>query len=42
LPQIKKKCLGRRTYLLSTSQGLLTHREALEKKIGGELIGFVS
>jgi len=42
LPQIKKKCLGRRIYLFSTSQGLLTHREALEKKVGGELIGFVS
>lgn len=42
LSQIKKKCLGRRTYLISTSQGLLTHREALDKKIGGELIGFIS
>ena len=40
--QIKKKCLGRRTYLISTSRGLLTHREALDKKIGGELIGFIS
>jgi len=42
LSQIKKKCLGRRTYLISTSRGLLTHREALDKKIGGELIGFIS
>jgi len=42
LSQIKKKCLGRRVYLLSTSQGLLTHREALTKRVGGELIGFVS
>ncbi|WP_147410500.1 uS8 family ribosomal protein [endosymbiont GvMRE of Glomus versiforme] len=42
LSQVKKKCLGRRTYLISTSQGLLTHHEALVKKIGGELIGFIS
>lgn len=42
LSQIKKECVGRRTYLISTSQGLLTHREAIDKKVGGELIGSVS
>jgi small subunit ribosomal protein S8 len=40
--EIKKGCLGRRTYLISTSKGLMTHKEAIEKKIGGELIFFVS
>lgn len=42
LSQIKKECVGRRTYLISTSRGLLTHREAMDKKVGGELIGSVS
>jgi ribosomal protein S8 len=28
--------------LLSTSQGLLTHHEARNRKVGGELIGFIS
>lgn len=40
--EIKKNCLGRRIYLVSTSKGLMTHREALEKKIGGEIIFFIS
>jgi small subunit ribosomal protein S8 len=41
--EIKKNCLGRkRTYFISTSKGLMTHREALEKKVGGEVIFFIS
>lgn len=40
--EIKKSCLGRRIYLISTSKGLMTHKEAIEKKIGGELIFFIS
>ncbi|WNE41758.1 MAG: 30S ribosomal protein S8 [Mycoplasmataceae bacterium] len=40
--EIRKNCLGRRVYLISTSKGLMTHREALENKVGGELIFFIS
>ena len=40
--EIKKNCLGKRIYLISTSKGLMTHRQALEKKIGGEVIFFIS
>lgn len=40
--ELKKNCLGRRVYLVSTSKGLMTHREAIGKKIGGELIFFIS
>jgi small subunit ribosomal protein S8 len=39
---IKKKCHGYGIYLISTSQGLLTHREALEKNLGGKAIFFIS
>ena len=38
--KISKRCSTGGIYLISTSQGLLTHKEALEKKIGGKLIGF--
>lgn len=40
--KIRKKCLGRRLYLFSTHQGILTKKETLEKNVGGILIGFVS
>ncbi|WNE41505.1 MAG: 30S ribosomal protein S8 [Mycoplasmataceae bacterium] len=40
--EIKKNCLGKRIYLVSTSKGLMTHKEALVKKIGGEIIFFIS
>lgn len=36
--EIKKKCQGYGVYFISTSFGILTHKEALEKKIGGKLI----
>ncbi|WNE40555.1 MAG: 30S ribosomal protein S8 [Mycoplasmataceae bacterium] len=36
--EIKKNCQSRGTYLISTSQGLLTHREALAKNQGGKVI----
>ena len=43
LSQIQKNCLGKeKIWLISTSQGLLTNREALRKKLGGEVIGVVS
>ncbi|CAG8695174.1 11778_t:CDS:2, partial [Ambispora leptoticha] len=34
--EIKKNCRGRGIYLISTSLGLLTHREALAQKQGGK------
>ena len=40
--EIKNYCRGRGVYLISTSRGLLTHREALEKKQGGKVIFFIS
>ena len=40
--EIKKNCRNHGLYLFSTSQGLLTHREALEKKQGGKVIFFIS
>ena len=40
--EMKKKCLGKRIYLVSTSKGLMTHKEAIEKKIGGEVVFFIS
>lgn len=38
--RLLKKRVGVASYIISTSYGLLTHREALKKKIGGILIGF--
>jgi len=40
--ELKKKCVGYRLYLVSTSQGLLSHREALKRNIGGELVCSIS
>jgi len=41
--QVQKKCLGKqKIWLISTSRGLLTNKQALEKKLGGEVIGVVS
>jgi len=40
--EIKKNCRGQRVYFISTSLGLLTHREALAKKQGGKVIFFIS
>lgn len=43
LSQIQKNCLGKeKVWLISTSQDLLTNKEALKKKLGGEVIGVVS
>ena len=43
LSQVQKKCLGKeKIWLISTSRGLLTNKEVLEKKAGGEVIGVVS
>ena len=43
LSQVRKNCLGReKIWLISTSRGLLTNKEVLEKKAGGEVIGVVS
>lgn len=39
--KLLKKRTGSATYLLSTSIGLLTHQQAIRKKIGGALIGFL-
>ena len=39
---LKKHCCGRGFYFISTPLGLLTHREALEKKQGGKVIFFIS
>ena len=39
---IKKKCQERGIYIISTSSGLLTQQEALEKKLGGKLLLFIS
>jgi len=40
--QIQKKLRGKETYLISTPYGLLTHREAIAKNVGGEVIGLIS
>ena len=40
--EIKKHCRGRGVYLISTSRGLLTHRESLAKNQGGKVILFIS
>jgi small subunit ribosomal protein S8 len=42
ISDIKRKCHGYGVYLISTSQGLLTHREALAKNLGGKAIFFIS
>ena len=43
LSQIQKNCLGKeKVWLISTSRDLLTNKEALKKKLGGEAIGVVS
>jgi len=39
---LKKHCRCRGFYFISTPLGLLTHREALEKKQGGKVIFFIS
>ncbi|RHZ35427.1 uS8 family ribosomal protein [endosymbiont GvMRE of Glomus versiforme] len=39
---LKKHCRNRGVYLISTSAGLLTHREALKKNQGGKVIFFIS
>jgi small subunit ribosomal protein S8 len=36
--ELKKYCRSYGVYLISTSVGLLTHREALEKNISGKVI----
>lgn len=36
--KIKRYCQGYGVYLISTPMGILTHREALEKKVGGKVI----
>jgi len=40
--EIKKHCRGRGVYLISTSRGLLTHRESLAQNQGGKVILFIS
>lgn len=40
--EIKKSCQSKGMYLISTSRGLLTHREALEQNQGGKVIFFIS
>ena len=40
--EIKNNCRGRGVYLISTSLGLLTHREALAQNQGGKVIFFIS
>ncbi|MEB3787620.1 MAG: 30S ribosomal protein S8 [Desulfurococcales archaeon] len=44
MPESLKKYLASRdigVLIISTSQGVMTHREALEKKIGGVVIAYV-
>jgi small subunit ribosomal protein S8 len=36
--EIRKKCKGKSIYFISTSSGLMTHKEAIEKNIGGKAI----
>lgn len=40
--EVERKCIGKKTYFLTTSQGILTHRETISKNVGGELMFFVS
>jgi ribosomal protein S8 len=40
--EIKKFCKNHGFYIISTSAGLLTHREALEKGLGGKVIFFIN
>lgn len=40
--EIERSCVGKKTYFLTTSLGILTHRETISKKIGGELMFFIS
>ena len=40
--ELKKRCRGHGTYLISTPLGLLTNREALEKNQGGKVLFFIS
>jgi len=42
VPEIKKNCHGRSIYFISTSQGLLTHHEAVTKNLGGKVIFSIS
>lgn len=39
---VRKQLHGFDVAILSTSSGLMTHREAMEKKVGGELLCLVS
>lgn len=39
--RLLNKRVGSAAYILSTSVGILTHHEALRKKIGGILLGFL-
>jgi ribosomal protein S8 len=39
--RLLSKRTGLATYLISTSLGILPHKEALRKRIGGILLGFV-
>jgi len=39
--RLLEKRVGSAAYLISTSIGIITHREAVRKKIGGILLGFV-
>ena len=38
--RLLNKRVGGASYLISTPRGILTHRQALKKKIGGAIIGF--
>jgi small subunit ribosomal protein S8 len=40
--KIKKSCIGKKNFFVTTSQGLLTHKEAIDKGLGGELMFFIS
>ncbi len=39
--RLLNKRVGTAYYLLSTPLGIISHKEAIKKKIGGALIGFV-
>ncbi|MDR1670488.1 MAG: 30S ribosomal protein S8 [Spiroplasmataceae bacterium] len=40
--EIKKNCRSKGVYFISTSRGLLTHRQALEQNQGGKVIFFIN
>lgn len=40
--EIKKACVGKKTYFLTTSKGVMTHKDAFARGLGGELMFFVS